>query len=96
MSNKNDLVEVNKQPSVLVQNFAVLATPEGIQKYIFGTKKNGQPRAAWDIVKDCTQPKKKKKKKKKDNDNRPTSVYDVYLTGKKKKKKKHKKKYWHV
>lgn len=101
---KNEIVEVvTEEPkSVLMNNMSVLATPEGFQKFILGTKKNGAPRAAYDIVKDIfIDPKKKKKKGKgKKNKNRPRSVYDVYMTGKKKKKKKkgkHKKHHsWHI
>lgn len=92
----NELVE-KKEKSVVASNFAVLATPEGIQKYILGYKKNGKERAVWDIVKDIKKPKKKKKKKGKNKNNYPSSVYDVYLSGgKKKKKKKKKNKYWNI
>lgn len=38
---------------------------DGIQQYVLGTKKNGEPRAVYDIIKDYTVPKKKKKHKKK-------------------------------
>lgn len=88
-----------KKSSVLLDNLAVLATPEGIQKYLLGTKKNGTPRAVYDVVRDYTKPgkkdkKKSKKKHKKDGD----STYEFYLNTKKGKKKKHKKniKYWHI
>lgn len=90
----------NKEVSVLKQNLEVLATPDGIQKYILGTKKSGYPRAVYDVVKDFTVKKHKKhdkhkKSKKKSSD----SIYDFYRRTKKKdKKKKHKKnslEVWH-
>lgn len=88
-----------KKNSVFAENMAVLATPEGIQKYILGSKKNGQPRAVYDVVKDYTKPKKKKKGKKKGKKDKSgnTSAYSLYVTTKKKKKK-HKKagKHWHI
>lgn len=88
-----------KNVPTVVENLQVLATPEGFQKYLLGTKKNGQPRAVYDVVKDYTKPKKKKKKKKsKDYDK--LSSYDIYMKAakskKKKKKKKDKNKYWHI
>lgn len=80
----------------LLKNLAVLSEPVNFQKYILGTKGNGQPRALYDIVKDYTEPKKKKKKKK----NPSPDAYQLFLTSKKKKKKhkkkKHKKDYWHI
>lgn len=87
----NEVSTEVKKSSVVADNLSVIATPEGFQKYILGTKKNGNPRALYDVVKDYTKPKKKKKKKKKKN---PNSSYDLYLTSKKKKKKK--KKHWHI
>lgn len=90
--------------SVFVENMAVLMSPEGVQKYILGSKKNGTPRALYDVVKDYTKPKKKNKKKNKKkgkkDDMNPTA-YSFYLNtkkGKKKNKKKNKKsdKYWHI
>lgn len=96
----NTEIAVVKQRNPLVDNLAVITKPENIQKYILGTKKNGQPRAVYDIIKDYTDPKHKKKKKKKKHDDKPTA-YSLYLETKsgKKKKKKHRKKrnkYWHV
>ena len=83
-----------KKKSVFVENMSVLATPEGMQKYLFGTKSNGQPRAVYDIVRDFTKPGKKKKKKKKNKDG---SSFEFYIDTKKgKKKKKKKNKYWHI
>ena len=71
-----------------------LATPDGLQKFFLGTKKNGQPRAVYDVVKHYTTPKKEKKRKK---DKLPDSTYSFYLNAKsKKKKKKHKKDHWHI
>lgn len=88
--------------NVIVDNLSVLATPEGFQKYMLGTKKDGSPRAVYDVVKDYTQPKKKKKKDKKKNKNKEKSTnntYSFYLDSKKdkkKKKKKKKNKHWHI
>lgn len=83
-----------KKSSVLLDNLAVLTTPEGIQKYLLGTKKNGTPRAVYDVVRDYAKPKKKKKDKK--NKKGGTS-YEFYLNTKKgKKKKKKEKKHWHI
>lgn len=85
-----------KGSNVFVENLAVLATPEGMQKYIFGTKKNGAPRAVYDIVRDFTKPKKKKKHKK----NKHDDTYSFYINTKKNKKHKKKSKkhdkYWHI
>lgn len=88
--------------NVFVENMQVLLSPDGMQKYLFGFKKNGTPRAVYDIVSDYTKPKKKKHKKKgnkgKKNKNANTS-FEFYLNSKKNKKKskKHKKnKYWHI
>ena len=79
---------------------SVMVTPENIEKYILGTKKNGTPRAVYDIVKDYTQPKKKKKKKKhKDAEITPSYAFYLSASGGKKKKKKKKKKnkdHWHI
>lgn len=92
----------NKTLTIFASNMSVLATPEGIQKYILGTKKNGQPRAVYDIVKDCQKMEKKSKKKGKKK-NISDNSYSFYLNmkdGKKSKKKKKKKnksnKYWHI
>lgn len=77
-----------------------LELPEGvnmdnIQKYVLGTKKNGTPRAVYDIVKDFLPEKKKKhKKKKKDKKDAGDNTYEVYL--KKRGKKKKKSKHWHI
>lgn len=81
----------------ILQNLAELSTPDNIQKYFFGTKKNGDPRAVYDIVRDYTKPKKKKKKKK--SKASPTTTYDFYVSAKKRKKKHKKKKnknFWHI
>ena len=93
----------NKTLTIFASNMSVLATPEGIQKYILGTKKNGQPRAVYDIVKDCQKMEKKSKKKGKKKKNISDNSYSFYLNmkdGKKSKKKKKKKnksdKYWHI
>ena len=86
----------DEKKSVLVENLTVLSQPDNFQKYILGTKRNGQPRAVYDVIKDYTRPKKKKKKK--DKYEQPNS-YSWMLTAKKKKKKigkKKKDKYWHI
>lgn len=92
--------EEKKELSVIAENMSVIATPEGFQKYILGTKKNGAPRAVYDVVRDYVEPKRKnsKKKKKKNKDKDDTSMYGFYLSSKKKgkKKKKNKDKYWHI
>lgn len=87
--------EEKKVPSIIVENLSVLASPEGIQKYILGTKKNGTPRAVYDIVRDYTKGGKKKKKKHKSKKDNKTS-YAFYLQSKKGKKKKKGKKHWHI
>lgn len=91
-----------KMETVLSQNIKSLADPDNFQKYILGTKKNGHPRAAFDIVKDIVDmtrggKKKKKKHKKKKNKERDeyVSSYAEYLQSKKHKKKK-KNKHWHI
>lgn len=90
----------NGEINVIASNLAILATPEGFQKYMLGTKKDGSPRAVYDVVKDYAKPKKKKKNKKK-NSSIPKSSYSFYIDTKKKDKKKKKKnkkknnKHWH-
>lgn len=95
-----EIKTTEKNTSVFAENIAALMTPEGVQKYILGTKKNGTPRAIYDVVKDYTHPKKKKKKdKKKKNKDKIPSTYSFYLSspsGKKKKKNKKKDKHWHI
>ena len=83
--------------SILKENLQMLAQPDNFQKYFLGTKKNGAPRALYDIVKDYTKPGKgsgkggKKKHKNKGKD----TTYAFYLNLKKHKKKK-KKAHWHI
>lgn len=89
--------DVKKNGHPILENLAVLSTPENIQKYFFGTKKNGDPRAVYDIVRDYTKPKKKKKKKK--SKVAQPSTYDFYVSARKRKKKHKKKKnkdFWHI
>lgn len=89
--------DVKKNEHPILENLAVLSTPENIQKYFFGTKKNGDPRAVYDIVRDYTKPKKKKKKKK--SKVAQPSTYDFYVSARKRKKKHKKKKnkdFWHI
>ena len=78
------------------KGFEVLGTPEGFQKYILGTKKNGNPRAVYDVVRDYIPPRKKSKRKKKSKKSDNGSLYDLYRGKKSKKKKKNKIKYWHI
>lgn len=80
--------------------FLELATPDGMQRFFLGTKKNGQPRAVYDVVKHYTSTPKEKKGKgkgKKHGDD-SSSIYSFYLNtkGGKKKKKKKKAKHWHI
>lgn len=88
--------------SQLKENLTVLATPEGIQRYVLGTKKSGQPRAIYDIVRDFVKPKKAKKDKKdkKNGKKKSTNTYAFYLDTKKAKKKHKKgkkgKDWWHI
>lgn len=87
----------DEKNSVFLKNLTVVLSPENFQKYVLGTKKNGNPRAIYDIVKDYTVPKKKgKKKKKKNKNNTIGGTYSFYLDTKKKKGKKKKKKHWHI
>ena len=91
-----------KASNVILNNLAILMTPENVQKYILGNKKDGNPRAVYDVIRDYTKPKKKKKKNKNKNNKESKnsgSRYDLYVTTKKKKKKnkKNKKnKHWHI
>lgn len=88
------------EKNVIKSNLQEITSLEGIQKYVFGCKKNGTPRAFFDVWKECKGFKKKGKKKKKHKSSSESS-YNIYLDtkgGKSKKKKKHKKhkKHWHV
>lgn len=89
-----------KELSIFIKNLEILSTPEGMQKYILGKKKNGDDRALYDVIKDQQKihdKKNGKKKKKKHHDD--TSAYEFYIDTKKSKKKKKKnknKKYWHI
>lgn len=80
------MADVEKN-NVLLNNLATLSQPDNFQRYVLGTKSNGQPRALYDVVKDYTKPKKKKKKAAPQ-----PSAYQLFLTSSKKKKKKKKKK----
>jgi hypothetical protein len=99
-------VEVkDTKDNALAEAMASLVTGENLQRYILGTKKNGTPRAIYDIVKDNKDEKKKKKKKKKNKKKKKhmediaSLRYDLYVKSKKKKKKDKKKKkkdkVWH-
>lgn len=92
--------KIHESTQILCDNLAALASPDGIQRYILGTKKNGQPRAVYDVIKDCLEPKKKskkkdKKKKKNKKKAKNKSTYSVYVDSKKSKKAT-KSKYWHI
>lgn len=86
---------MSDEKNVLLNNLATLSNLDNIQKYILGTKRNGQPRAVYDIIKDYSHPKRKHHK------NEP-NTYSIYLQAKAEKKKKHRKhkghnkKYWHI
>lgn len=91
--------EENK--NIFVDNIKTLSEPDNFQKYVLGTKKNGQPRAIYDIVKDVTNIKKKKKgkkhKKKKHRKNSvPEAQISLYMSSKRRKKKKKHKKHWNI
>lgn len=71
-------------------------TEDNIKNYILGTKKNGSPRAIYDVIKESREPACEKKRKKK---HKGGSSYDLYLGVKKKGKKKGKKKHnkqWYI
>lgn len=89
--------ENNQFGTSIATIIANVFTEDNIKNYILGTKKNGSPRAVYDIIKDTTECSGTKKKKKKKNG----SSYDVYLGVKKKKKKKkgkkgHGKTQWYI
>lgn len=93
----------NDKKNVFVENMQVLLSPDGMQKYLFGSKKDGSPRAVYDIVKDFTKPKKKHKKKKGKKITKGSNSFEFYLNSKGDKKKhkkkkgdKKKNKYWHI
>lgn len=95
-------VQVHPSTKALTENLSQLLTPEGIQRYFLGVRKDGQPRAVYDVIKDYVNPKKKKHKKDKKKNKKHKkndSTYSFYVSSKKKKKhkKKNKKdKYWHI
>ena len=69
---ENELVTVVKKA----------ATLDNFQKYVMGYKKNGQPRAIWDVVKKYG---KKKSKRKKGDEKSTANSFSFYLGSKKKK-----------
>ena len=71
-----------------------IATGENIQKYVFGYKRSGHPRAAYDIFKDVVYKPKKKKGKKKKYDNSGRDIYKLISKTRKGNKKKKKKNHW--
>ena len=77
----------DKTQKVLQKNLLKLTDPNHIQKYVLGSKKNGDPRAIYDVIKDCKKMEKKKKKKK----IKKSDYKFLYTVKKKKGKKKHKK-----
>ena len=86
--------------SVFIENLSVIATPDGFQRYVLGTKGNGDPRALYDVFKDMRKINKKKKGKKHGKGGKgQVNTYSVYLSAKGKKKKKGGKKHnkhWHI
>lgn len=89
-----------KKPSVFLQNMASLTEPDNFQKYILGYKSSGQPRAIYDVIRDCAGVNKKKKHKKKGKKKGrvPANGVSFYMSvkGGKKKHKKKGKKHWHI
>jgi hypothetical protein len=88
-----------KAANKIAENIASILTSDNLQKYILGTKKSGQPRALYDIIKDLgiSVKKKKKKDKKKKHKKGKGDSFSLFVNpsgGKKKKKKKHK--HWHI
>ena len=87
-----DKLEIDKNgKNVVINNLLKLTEPQNL----LGTKKNGKPRAVYDVAKDVVKattnpPAKKKKKKKKHKDDVYSFLFDI-KGKKKKKKKKHKK-----
>lgn len=74
-----------KNEKSLEEQLKEIFTLDNLQKYVLGTRKNGEPRALYDIYKDQKKCKKKKGK------------YSFYkMNKKKKKKKKDKKKDWYI
>jgi hypothetical protein len=62
----------------------VISTMENVQKYVLGHKKNGDPRAIYDVFRDYVNPKKAKHNKKK------RDSFSLLLETRKKKRKKNK------
>lgn len=90
MSNKNNMI------NSIIDNLSNVITLQNFQTYVLGTKKNGTPRALYDVIEDYSV-KKKGKKKKKDKDRDKDNTFSLYLqTKKSKKKKKKKNKHWHI
>lgn len=85
--------------NIFVENLKEISKPDNFQKYILGYRKNGYPRAVYDVVRECTGIKKKKKKKHKKDKKSSINGINFYTNVKKDKKKKKKKKYkkhWHI
>lgn len=80
----------SKGKDKILESIADILTPDNVQKYILGTKRNNSPRAIYDVVKDCI---KLKKKKVKGKPNKNKNAYSLYI---KRKNKKKKSKYWHI
>jgi hypothetical protein len=74
---------MNEEKRKLLNEICKLITGDNIQRYMFGSKKNGQPRAVYDIVKDCLKKKGKKKRKK----NKSRGAVDLFISESFKKKK---------
>lgn len=80
----------NNQVLTNIQN---MMTGENLQKYVLGTKKNGQPRAIYDVLKDIMIKNNGGKKKGKKHHKHNGSAYSLYVTTKKKGKGKN---HWHI
>lgn len=88
--------ERKSNKDIIHDSMIELLTLEGLQKYLLGTKKNGDPRAVYDVVKDYRSPKKRKKHKK-HKGKHGDSIVNVYAQyGHHKKKHKKKPKHWHI
>jgi len=71
----------------ILKNFDI----DSFQKYVLGYKKNGSPRAIYDVFRDYQKMRKKKKKKSKSSDDEYVMYFPSLLKDKSKKKKKKKK-----
>jgi len=86
-SKKDPVVNTNEEKKNILGNFDI----DSFQKYILGFKKNGSPRAVYDVIRDYQKIKKRKKNKTKKDDDCIMYFPSLITNGKKKKKKKKKK-----